>query len=418
MSKPLQAPRHKSPLDRSRQVILPPHARSRKAHHLTQAAAEGRFALLQCCECKTFVAPAHECCPSCLSGDFTLQDAATGGTVLSLTTAEVPFLNYFRERGPWRVALIKLECGPTVLAHAHFACVEEGKVRMSLKLDKAGQAVFYAAPEGSEQTYLEDPQWRELIADPLHRRILITDGRNPVTAHLVKALLAAGARKIFVGVPDIWKPFPLANELAKHDKVDIVPLDLRSERSVFDLSRTHAARTEILINTADHIRPGGYLDPGQLSHAADSMDVVAMGLMRLATHFGPVMASRGADGDVGAVAWVNLLSIYAQTPATVFAGYSMAHAAALNLSYSLRAELRRGGIRMMNVFSGATDSEWVQTMPQPRVSGSVLSRAILDGLKRGLEDLHVGPVAQDIQERLRSNPKATEYEIAATKPGV
>ncbi|QEP30453.1 SDR family NAD(P)-dependent oxidoreductase [Pukyongiella litopenaei] len=417
MFRPLDVPGNKDPLERTRQVTLPPQARSRQAHMLAQAAAEGRFALLQCRSCGTFVAPAHDCCPVCLAGEFSLGDAATGGTVLSLTEAEVPFLTYFRERAPWRVALVRLDCGPIVLAHAHYGCEESGKVTMSLKLDKAGQAVFYAAPEGSEATYMDDPQWREMTADPRHRRILITDGRNPVTPALVKDLLKAGARKVFVGVPDDWKPFPAGDELIQLKKVKLVPLDVRSERSVFELSHAYAAKTEILINTTDHIRPGGYLAPGQLSHTAEAMDVVAMGLMRLATRFAPIMAARGADGDTGAAAWVNVLSVYAQTPSAVFAGYSMAHAAALNLSHSLRAELRQGGIRMMNVLTGASESEWLQTMPQPRVTARVLSRSIVDGLKRGLEDVHVGAVAQDIHERLLSNPKAAEREIAATRPG-
>lgn len=417
MFKPLEAPGNKDPLQRTRHPTLPPQARSRPAHLLTQAAAEGRFALPRCRGCGSYSVPARDCCPSCLAGEYVLADAPAGGKVLSLTETEVPFLTYFRERAPWRVALVLLDCGPTVLAHAHYDCDEDGRVAMSLKLDKAGQAVFYAAPAGTSDERMADPQWREMTADPRHRRVLITDGRNPVTPVLVRDLLDAGARKVFVGLPDDWKPFPQGDELGRHDRVQLVPLDVRSERSVYDLVRTCGAKTEILINTSDHIRPGGFLAPGQLCHAADAMDVVALGLMRLAANFGPVMAGRGADGDTGAVAWVNLLSVYGQTPSATLAGYAMAHAAALNLSYSVRAELAQGGIRVMNVFVGASESEWFQTMPQPRVTARALSRSILDGLKGGLEDVHVGPVAEDIIRRLRTNPKAAEREIAATKPG-
>lgn len=417
MFKPLEVPGNKSPLLRSRQPLMPPRARSRQAHLLTLAAAEGRFALPQCRNCNTFSVPARDCCPTCLGGKFSLGEASRRGRVLSLTEAEVPFLNYFRERAPWRVALVLLDCGPTVLAHAHYCCVEEENVTMSLKLDKAGQAVFFAAPEGSESSYMDDPQWRELTADPRHRRILITDGRNPVTPFLVKDLLSAGARKVFVGVSDHWKPFPEGSKLSGHEKVLLVPLDVRDERSVYELANTLGGKIEILINTSDHIRPGGYLAPGQLGHTEEAMDIVAMGLMRLAMNFAPVMASRGADGDAGAVAWVNLLSVYAQTPLAGLAGYSMAHAAALNLSFSLRAELLQGGIRVMNVLVGPSESEWFQTMPQPRVTARMLSRSILDGLKGGLEDVHLGAVAQDIRDRLQSNPKAAEREIVASKLG-
>lgn len=417
MFRPLDAPGNKNPLARTRQPTLPPQTRSRRAHLLTQAAAEGRFALPRCNSCGTYSAPARDCCPNCLAGEFSLGDVSRRGTVLSLTDAEVPFLNYFRERAPWRVALVQLDCGPTVLAHAHFSCKMQEEIVMSLKLDKAGQAVFYAAPQGSEAIYMDDPQWRELTADPRHRRILITDGRHPVTPVLVKDLVNAGARQVFVGVPDEWKPLPHGHALSGDERVKLVPLDVRSERSVFDLSRACAAKIEILINTSDYIRPGGYLTPGQINHTTESMDIVALGLMRLATHFGPVMMSRGADGDTGAVAWVNVLSTYAQSPAAAFAGYCMAHAAALNLSHSLRSEMRRGGIRMMNVLVGAFDSEWFQTMPQPKVTSRLLSREIVVGLKAGVEEVHVGAVAEDIRDRLRSNPKAAEREIASTGPG-
>lgn len=417
MYRPLEAPGHKNPLQRTRQPTLPPQKRSRQAHLLTQAAAEGRFALPICARCGTASAPARDCCPTCLAGEFALGEVSRGGTVLSLTEAEVPFLNYFRERAPWRVALVRLDCGPTVLAHAHYGCEVDEKVTMSLNLDKAGQAVFYAAPEGSQTTYRDDPQWRELTADPLHRRVLIIDGRHPVTPNLVKDLLNAGARHVFVGVSEDWKPFPQGDAFSRQERVTLVSLDVRNERSVFDLSRSYAAKTEILINTSDYLRPGGYLAPGQINHTAEAMDVVALGLMRLAASFGPVMVSRGADGDTGAVAWVNVLSVYAQSPAAAFAGYCMAHAAALNLSHSLRAEMRQGGIRMMNVLIGASESDWFQAMPQPKVTSQALSRSIVEGLKNGLEDVHVGAVAQDIQERWRSNRKAAEREIAATRPG-
>ncbi|MDR7126738.1 SDR family NAD(P)-dependent oxidoreductase [Pseudotabrizicola sp. 4114] len=417
MFKPLEPPKNKDPLHRTRQLVLPPRARSRQAHLFTQAAAEGRFALPRCKTCGQFSVPARDCCPNCLGGEYELADTAPSGTVLSVTEADIPFLNYFRERAPWRVVLVRLDCGPTVLAHGHYDCAIDGRATMSLKLDKAGQAVFYAAPAETGGDPLSDPQWREMTADPRHRRILITDGRNPVTPALVRDLLQAGARKIFVGLPDLWKPLAWENELRQHAAVQVVPLDVRSERSVYELVRAYGAKIEILINTADHIRPGGYLAPGQLCHAADALDMLAMGLMRLAASFGPVMAGRGADGEAGAVAWVNLFSAYAQTPSAALAGYAMAHAAALNFSLSLRAELAGGGIRVMNVFSGASDSDWFQTMPQPRVTARVLSRSILDGLRGGLEDVHVGAVAEDIKERLRANPKAAEREISSTRFG-
>jgi len=124
------------------------------------------------------------------------------------------------------------------------------------------------------------------------------------------------------------------------------------------------------------------------------------------------MASRGADGVTSACAWVNLLSIYGQAANPSYAAYGAAHAAALALSYSLRAELANGGVRLMNVFSGPTDSEWFQALPQPKVAPKAIADAVVDGLKRGLEDLYVGDIARDLHERLLENPKAVERALA------
>jgi len=412
MTRELSPPKRKNPLKRTRLPLLPPAMRSRKAHDLTLAAAEGRFAL-PCCEaCGAYAYPVREACPVCLSAEFIMRDAPDEAVVLSATTAEIPADNYFRERAPWRVGLVKLACGPTALAHLHHACLAGEEVRLSLRLDKAGQAVFYATPREGHHDMVEDPQGRELAADPKFRRVLITDGRNPVTVPLVEALKKAGARDIVVGISDMWKPFAEKERLSAVPGVILVPLDLTSERSVEELAQDYSAKTEILINTADHLRPGRVTAPGQINPAREAMEVHVFGLMRLAQHFAPVMTFRGADGETGAAAWVNLLSVFAEAHKPEFAAYAAAQAASTALSHSLRAELGQGGVRLINVFSGPTDSEWFQAMPQPKVTYKTLADAIVDGLKRGLEEVYVGDVAKDLHERARKNPKALERELS------
>jgi hypothetical protein len=49
-------------------------------------------------------------------------------------------------------------------------------------------------------------------------------------------------------------------------------------------------------------------------------------------------------------------------------------------------------------------------VPPPKVAPKALADAIVDGLKRGLEDIYVGDVAKDLYARLLDNPKAVERE--------
>ena len=67
MTEPLQRPRRKDPLKKTRVPLLPQGVRSRTALGLTAAAAEGRFQLQVCSECGTVVYPPRDACPRCLS---------------------------------------------------------------------------------------------------------------------------------------------------------------------------------------------------------------------------------------------------------------------------------------------------------------------------------------------------------------
>ena len=69
------------------------------------------------------------------------------------------------------------------------------------------------------------------------------------------------------------------------------------------------------------------------------MEVNYFGLLRLAQAFAPVLKARAADGPANAVAWVNLLSIFALTNYPPHGTYSASKAAAFSLSQALRAEL-------------------------------------------------------------------------------
>ncbi|MCQ1852244.1 SDR family NAD(P)-dependent oxidoreductase [Neorhizobium galegae] len=411
MTVPLARPKRKNPLARTTQPLLPPSARSRKAHGLTLAASVGRF-MLQCCgECGRYTYPAREGCPNCLSSDLPFRDAPTGGLLLSETRTEVTSDPYFREHMPWRTGIVQLDCGPSVVTHLHGDFAGPGaRVAMSLQLDRSGNAVFFAKPVSETPFMDDDPQWREMTADPRHRRVLITDGRGPLALPLAQVLKKAGAIKIFVGVADRWKSFDQQASLEAIEGVEIVDLDLTSERSVQELSMDIGAKVEILINTADHVRPAHLFDAGAANAAREAMDHTVMGLIRLAQAFGPVMRSRGADGAAGTVAWVNVLSVHGLSNVPQFGVHSAAHAACLSLSQWLRAELRTGGIRVVNAFAGPLDTEWFQTVPPPKVTPKALADAVLDGLKRGLEDIYVGDVAKDIEARLFDNPKAVERE--------
>jgi len=411
MSKPLEHPPKKNPQKRSVSPTRPPEVRSRAALHLTAAAAEGRFELQRCASCSAVQYPPRDACSQCLSTDLPWEEMPAGGELVAETTVHASPRLFFRERMPWRAGTIKLDAGPMVLAHIHSDVERHARVRMVTRIDQAGQGVLVALPEQDSLHMNDDPLMRSLSADPKHRRIMITDARNPVVPALVAALQKAGASMIFAAESESWLPYA-GRAALEASGVEVLPMDVTDTASVQKLAGEIGGKTDILINTAHFLRPGGVLDRGDVAFAREELEVNYLGLMRLAQAFGPGMCARASDGVNSAVAWVNLLSVGAVTNAQPFGAYSASQAGAYSLSQSLRAEYRSSGLRVMNVFHGPTEeNEWYQPLPPPRVTASALSRSIIDGLQRGLEDVWCGDIAVDIRERYRREPKVLEREM-------
>lgn len=413
MIPPLQRPKRRNPIVRTCQPLLPPLVRSRAALGLTAAAALGRFELQVCIACAAVQYPPREACHVCLSGDlqWRVQDGA--GELLATTTVRVSHDPFFRERLPWQLAMVRLDCGPTVVAHLHGACpAAPARVRVAARLDKAGQGVLVAFPFDEVPNMADDPQLREMICDPKFRKVLVTDGKTAVGQSLVRALVSAGADVVWVGQAEPWKKFPGLDELGQLPQVTIVPLDVTDSHSVKQLAGEIGGRVDILINNSEIHRTHGITSRHGVEVARSEMDVNYFGLLRLAQEFGPAMKGRGADGQTSATAWVNLLSVYALSNFPAHGTFSASKAAALSLSQCLRAEMRAAGLRVINVFPGPIDDEWNQALPPPKLTPEALARAVVGALRDGVEDVYPGDVAQEWLARWRENPKVLERELS------
>jgi NAD(P)-dependent dehydrogenase (short-subunit alcohol dehydrogenase family)/uncharacterized OB-fold protein len=414
MTPPLVRPPRKNPILRTRVPKPPPGARSRVALGLTAAAARGRFELQVCRDCGEVQYPPREACRACLSHrlDWRLQDGA--GELISETTLRHSHELFFRERMPWRLGLVRLDCGPVVVAHLHGDCAgAPSRVRVRSNLDRAGQAALVAIPEKDTPNMADDRQLREMICDPKFRKVLVTDAKTALGQALVEAIVAAGADLVWAGYAEPWKKPPGFDRLAAIPQVTPVPLDLTNSRAVKDLAGEIGGRVDILINSADHHRNFGIAAREGVETARAEMDINYFGLLRLAQEFAPAMRARGADGQSSAVAWVNVLSIFALSNFPAHGTYSASKAAALSLAQCLRAELQPAAVRVINVFPGPIDDEWSETLPPPKITPARLAADIVAALRGGAEDVFPGDIAQDWLQRWRDDPKALERELAA-----
>ena len=441
MTMPLMKPRRKNPVLRTRQMNLPPWARGRTALGMTAAAAEGRFELQVCQRCQAVQYPPRDACHRCLSPQLKWTTQTGAGELLSETVLHHSNDPFYRERLPWRLGLVRLDVGPTVIVHLHGdvpspsphsgmplnALPAAGKpagtpasanrqpvrVHVGARLDRAGAAVLIGFPPEESEHMADDKMLREMTSDPKFRKILVTDGKTEVGQALVKALVKSGADIVWVGHAEPWKKLGGLEDISALKPVTMVPLDLTNGRSVTELAGEIGGKVDIVINNAEVHRAFGIAARRGTDVAKAEMDINYFGLLRLAQEFGPALKGRSADGVTHAAAWVNLLSIYALSNYPPHGTFSASKAAAHSLAQCLRAEMRPTGIRVINVFPGPIDDEWNQNLPPPKVTPGALASAIVRALKEGIEDVYPGDVAQEWIERWRDNPKVLERELAA-----
>jgi NAD(P)-dependent dehydrogenase (short-subunit alcohol dehydrogenase family)/uncharacterized OB-fold protein len=406
--------RRKNPMLRTPQMNLPPVGRSRVAHGLTTAAALGdKLHLQACAACGAAQYPPREACGVCLADRLQWHRHSGSGEVLAMSTLRHSNHLYFKERVPWRIGAVRLDAGPTVIAFlTEGVNLQQPRVRVSLRLDRAGEAVLAAQPIDETSMHPDEKLQKELGCDPRGRKVLVSDGKSPVGQGLVRALLRAGAETVWVGHAEPWKKLPGFTELAALPGVCAVPLNLTDSQSVSELGGQLGGKVDIVISNAQVHRTQSIASRRGTDIARAEMDTNYLGLLRLSQAFGPGLQSRASDGADNAVAWVNILSVFALSNYPAQGTYSASMSAALSLAQCLRAEMLPHGIRVLNVFPGPLDDDWNQNLPPPKLSPSALAAAVVDALVKGVEDVYPGEVAQEWLARWRENPKALEREVA------
>ena len=417
MVEPLMPPSRKNPLIRTRVPASPPSARSRTGLFFSTYAALGEFRLQRCDDCGVTAYPPRDICANCLSDNLVWRETIPEAKVIAETTLHASTNVYFRERMPWRVGTVKLGDGVIIVAHLHSDVREGDEAYLIARTDKAGQGVLLALPKEETSNMSDDKQFRGLTCDPKHRRILITDARTPLGQAMAHAALEAGAAKVFLGVANQWKPFEGAKEICKLKNSAITSLNLDDETSVLEAASAIGGKVDILINTAQHIRPGSALARKDTVTEKDEMEVNYFWPLRLLKAFGPIMSGRGADGANSATAWVNCLPVYALSNWPAFGGASASFAAAHSLSQNARAEFAGSGVKLVNAFHGPLDDEWGQPLPPPKVAPSRMAKEVMRGLQEGVEELYIGDIAKDMRERRIENAYVSEREMAAMMSG-
>lgn len=144
---------------------LPPQNRTPVGKQMNHMAPAGGLKLQVCEDCNTVQYPPRELCKQCLGPKLTWAEVDAGGTMLACTTLFTSLEPYFRERLPWRIATVKLDCGPVLMTHIAASCHRrDARVRVMFARDDGGSAVLVAVPESATDGIGEERSVVELMA--------------------------------------------------------------------------------------------------------------------------------------------------------------------------------------------------------------------------------------------------------------
>jgi NAD(P)-dependent dehydrogenase (short-subunit alcohol dehydrogenase family) len=227
------------------------------------------------------------------------------------------------------------------------------------------------------------------------KTVLITGGNRGIGQALVKEALNRGAKRVFAGT---------RSTLPNTDRrVTALTMDV-TNASQIQRAVEQVTDLDVLINNAGI---GVADDLTDLEVIQKHLDVNLLGVLKVTQAFLPLLTrSKGAI--------VNILSVTSVAPFPVIPGYSISKAAALSLTQSLRALLRRQGVRVHGVLPGSVDTDMTRGFDIPKVSPESAAEGIFDGVEEGEEDIFPDSTSRTLADGWRGGvTKAFERRINA-----
>lgn len=218
---------------------------------------------------------------------------------------------------------------------------------------------------------------------------LVTGANRGLGLAYAKALLAAGARKVYAGARD-----PSTVTLAG---VMPVKLDVNNPVDVAAAAK-QCSDVTIVINNAGIIGGTPLLADGGDDALRTVMETNLYGILSVSRAFAPVLRANG--GGV----LVNMLSALSWVSLPMSGAYSVSKAAAWALSNGLRNELKAQGTLVVSVHAGYIDTDMVKSVDAPKVKPEAIAQAVIDGIEAGSTEVLADDTARHVKKGLGTEP--------------
>lgn len=229
---------------------------------------------------------------------------------------------------------------------------------------------------------------------------LVTGSNRGIGKALVGALIEAGAGKIYATARDTTE----LNFDGGNTEIIPLQLDISNHNRIQEIT-SQTNDVTVLFNSAGILDFGAILDV-PLDLIKRNFETNFFGTLAVSRSFAPVIEANGG----GAI--VNTLTLLSLASMPGFAAYNASKAAAWSMTLSLRASLADRNIDVHGVFPGAVDTDMLKGIEIPKTSPEDVSRAIIEGVTEGQEDIFPDPMSVDVYRAWSKDHKAVEKQFA------
>ena len=225
---------------------------------------------------------------------------------------------------------------------------------------------------------------------------LVTGGNRGLGKAFVRALLDAGAAKVYAAARD-------ASSVTESGATP-VGLDIRNDHDI--TAAVKACRdVTLLVNNAGVARFTPLIGAPSMDAARDEIAVNYLGTLAMCRAFAPVLAANGG----GAI--VNVLSVVSWITVPISGSYCVSKAAELAMTNGIRVELGAQGTLVVGVHAGYIDTDMTANLAIKKTTPEDVVSATLAALERGETEVLADDRSRDVRNRLRNDPASLDREM-------
>jgi NAD(P)-dependent dehydrogenase (short-subunit alcohol dehydrogenase family) len=232
---------------------------------------------------------------------------------------------------------------------------------------------------------------------------LVTGGNRGIGEAFVRAFLAAGAEKVYVGTRIVEAADHLVDE--DPNRVVAVELDVTRAEQV-EAAVAACSDVNILVNNAGVFANQRLIGSDSMAAAREEMEVNYFGTLSMCRAFAPILAQNGG----GAIA--NILSSAAIVSVPVMGGYSPSKFASRALTTSVRAELAGQGTEVNCLIVGSVDTRMASHVEGKKEAPADIAKAGLRAIAEYSREIDTDAFAEGIRAGLAKAPDKLERNLA------